>query len=114
MTPSPQNILEHLQLTKSNSMVIIPMLLKIWSNVPDAVKVLSRLVYIGYSGGSLASKLGNRLIDAGMRIHAGYGATEFGGPSFTMSRVGEEREWEYMPFFGSGEDEMGSAGRWDV
>ncbi|KAG6858113.1 hypothetical protein C0995_002487, partial [Termitomyces sp. Mi166 len=98
MTPSPQNILEHLQLTKSNSMIIIPTLLQIWSNIPDAVKVLSSLVYIGYSGGSLAPKLGNHLIDTGVHIHAIYGGTEFGAPSFTMSRVGEEREWEYMRF----------------
>ncbi|KAF8075758.1 putative aminoadipate reductase [Lyophyllum atratum] len=98
ITPSPENILEHTKLTGSNSMVIIPTLLQIWSNSAEAVAFLKSLEYIGYSGGSLAPKLGDSLANAGVSLHSVYGGTEFGGPTRMMTRKGDEKEWDYMEF----------------
>ncbi|KAG6909219.1 putative NRPS-like protein biosynthetic cluster [Tephrocybe rancida] len=96
--PSPQNILDHTRLTKSTAIIIIPTLLQIWSMSPESVKFLASLAYVGYSGGSLAPRLGNILVGAGVSLHPVYGGTEFGAPTHPMSHKGEERDWEYMRF----------------
>ncbi|KAG6820230.1 putative NRPS-like protein biosynthetic cluster [Arthromyces matolae] len=95
ITPSPQNILEHLKLTKANVLIIIPSLLHLWSAIPDAVSFLATLQFVGYSGGSLAPKLGNFLVDSGVRLHSVYGGTEFGSPAFSFTREGEDKDWDY-------------------
>ncbi|KAG6853021.1 putative NRPS-like protein biosynthetic cluster [Blastosporella zonata] len=96
--PSPQNILHHSKLTKSTCIVIIPTLLQIWAQSPEAVKFLATLDSVGYSGGSLAPKLGNILVDAGVRLHPVYGGTEFGAPTDPITRDDEQKDWEYMRF----------------
>lgn len=45
MMPTPSNILDHLVRSGSNSLMIIPALLQIWSQDKKAVEILSRLEY---------------------------------------------------------------------
>ncbi|KAF8878948.1 putative aminoadipate reductase [Infundibulicybe gibba] len=95
---TPDNILEHARRTKSSAMVTIPALLQIWAQSKEAVDMLRSLVFVMYSGGSLAPKLGDLLIEAGVRLNPVYGGTEFGSPTFSFPRKGDEKEWAYMEF----------------
>lgn len=52
----------------------------------------------GYSGGSIAPKLGDFMTAAGVRLFPGYGGTEFGSPTYPFPRKGDELEWAYMEF----------------
>ncbi|KAG6855913.1 hypothetical protein H0H87_009479 [Tephrocybe sp. NHM501043] len=94
---SPQNILDHTKWTRSTALIVIPTFLQIWAQSPEATEFLTTLSYVGFSGGSLAPKLGNQLIEAGVHLHPVYGGTEFGAPTHPISLEGKEN-WEYMRF----------------
>jgi acyl-coenzyme A synthetase/AMP-(fatty) acid ligase len=44
--PTPDNILDHIQRTKSNSLFVIPTLLQIWGQDQKAVDILSALHFV--------------------------------------------------------------------
>jgi len=44
--PTPNNILDHVQRTKSNALLTIPTLLQIWGQDQKAVEVLSALQFV--------------------------------------------------------------------
>ncbi|KAF8869423.1 putative aminoadipate reductase [Infundibulicybe gibba] len=95
---TPDNILEHTRRSKSSAMVTIPALLQIWAQSKEAVDMLRSLVFVMYAGGSLAPKLGDLLVGAGVRLNPAYGGTEFGPPTVSFRRKGDEKEWAYMEF----------------
>lgn len=37
-------------------------------------------------------------MESGVALKTVYGGTETGGPAFSSSRAGDEREWEYLEF----------------
>lgn len=43
VTPSPDNILSHIERTKSNAIITIPALLQIWGQNSKSVDILSKL-----------------------------------------------------------------------
>ncbi|KAJ3503559.1 hypothetical protein NLJ89_g8377 [Agrocybe chaxingu] len=98
MMPTPQNILEHTARTKCNSMIIIPALLQIWASDEKAVKFLSTLEYVGFSGGAVPTKLGNFMTESGVYITPVYGATEFGSPTHLIRSEADATDWEYIKF----------------
>ncbi|KAG6878934.1 putative NRPS-like protein biosynthetic cluster [Termitomyces sp. T32_za158] len=98
MIPTPENIFRHTRCSESNSMVTIPALLQVWAQSPEAVDFLRTLHLVGYSGGAVAPKLGNFMIANGIKLHPGYGATEFGSPTYAIPRPGDENDWAYMEF----------------
>ncbi|KAG6899436.1 hypothetical protein C0993_010311 [Termitomyces sp. T159_Od127] len=98
MIPTPENILEHIQRSKSNSMITIPALLQVWAQSPEAVDVLRTLHFVGYSGGAIAPKLGDFMVSKGVKLNPGYGGTEFGSPTLPIPRPGDEGDWAYMEF----------------
>ncbi|KAG6864081.1 hypothetical protein C0993_009449, partial [Termitomyces sp. T159_Od127] len=44
--PTPENILEHIRRSKSNSMITIPALLQVWAQSPDAIDLLRTLHFV--------------------------------------------------------------------
>ncbi|KAF9463989.1 putative nonribosomal peptide synthetase [Collybia nuda] len=98
MIPSPDNVLDHMRRTNSTSMVTIPLMLQAWSHSQEAIDFLKTFVFVAYSGGPLAQKLGNRLADLGVNLKAIYGGTEFGAPTYVEVTPGREHLWEYMEF----------------
>ena len=44
--PTPENILNHVQRTKSNALIAIPTLLQIWAQDKKAVDILSDLQFV--------------------------------------------------------------------
>ncbi|RDB20740.1 Non-canonical non-ribosomal peptide synthetase FUB8 [Hypsizygus marmoreus] len=97
IVPTPENILDHLRRTETTALIIIPAILHTWSQSEEAINFLKTLVYVGYSGGPVAEKLGNSLAASGVNLRAVYGGTEFGAP--TLPRFSrDDQDWEWMEF----------------
>ncbi|KAJ6617595.1 hypothetical protein B0H10DRAFT_2033150 [Mycena sp. CBHHK59/15] len=96
--PSPDNILEHAHKNGCKAMIILPSLLAVWSNSPDAVTYLKTLHFVICSGGSLPQRLGDALVDAGVNLRTLYGTTEFGAISAIIPGAGDEQDWAWMHF----------------
>ncbi|KAG6907803.1 putative NRPS-like protein biosynthetic cluster [Tephrocybe rancida] len=97
IVPSPENVLEHTKRTNSQVLTVPPTFLQIWALLPNVVEYLKSLRYIGFGGGPLAPKMGKLLVEAGVRLHAMYGGTEF-GMSTRFTPVTAKDDWEYMQF----------------
>ncbi|KAG6816853.1 hypothetical protein H0H87_002339 [Tephrocybe sp. NHM501043] len=95
--PSPENVLEHMMRTKSNALIAPPTFLQIWAFLPDAIAYLKTLEFVGFGGGPLAPKIGNLLVDAGVRLYTMYGGTEFGMATRFIPII-TKYDWEYMQF----------------
>ncbi|KAH9475908.1 putative NRPS-like protein biosynthetic cluster [Psilocybe cubensis] len=98
ITPSPDNIIDHIKRTEAKALVIVPALLQIWANDKEAVRVLSSLDIIIYAGGGIPSKLGNYLTESGVHLCCVYGATEIGAPTYFGRRKEDVKEWDYLEF----------------
>ncbi|KAG2145295.1 putative aminoadipate reductase [Suillus bovinus] len=98
VVPNSQNILDSILKTKSNALIVVPAFLEQWAFSPSAVDVLKTLVYIAYGGGPLAPKAGNSLVNAGVKISCGYGATEFGILTYSIRNSVDQMLWEWMRF----------------
>ncbi|KDR77645.1 hypothetical protein GALMADRAFT_1326492 [Galerina marginata CBS 339.88] len=96
--PTSNNILEHLRRTQCESLITIPALLQIWAQDKRSVDLLAKLKMIGYSGGSVPTKLGNLMTRAGVKLCPIYGGTEFGAPTYMLRRPdeGSENGWEWI------------------
>ncbi|KAF9044190.1 hypothetical protein BJ165DRAFT_1479638 [Panaeolus papilionaceus] len=98
ITPTPDNILDHMRRTNTNGMITVPMLIGAW--VRDAAKLeyLASMSFIIYSGAPMPPKVGNLLTKAGVRLSTIYGGTEFGCPSIVFANLDEPEGWEYVAF----------------
>ncbi|KAJ7255805.1 hypothetical protein B0H12DRAFT_1202107 [Mycena haematopus] len=96
--PSPDNILSNTRKTQSKIMMILPALLALWSTSPETLAFLKTLALIGYGGGVLPRRIGDTLVNAGLKIQTLYGATEFGQINSAVPYKGDENEWEYLRF----------------
>ncbi|KAG6832642.1 putative NRPS-like protein biosynthetic cluster [Tephrocybe sp. NHM501043] len=94
---SPENVIEHMKRTNSNALIAPPTYLQIWSSIPDVLVYLATLESVGFGGGPLAPKTGTVLLEAGIRLYAIYGATEFGMATRFIPVV-TKYDWEYMQF----------------
>ncbi|KAG2060872.1 putative aminoadipate reductase [Suillus hirtellus] len=98
VVPNSQNILSSVLKTKSNALVAVPAFLAQWAFSPSAVDVLKTLEYVAYAGGPLAPKMGNALVDAGVKLSCVYGATEFGINTYFFRNSVEQKLWEWVRF----------------
>ncbi|KAJ6617577.1 putative aminoadipate reductase [Mycena sp. CBHHK59/15] len=96
--PSPENIIEHARKTNCKVMMGLPTLLAVWSKSPETIAYLKTLHLVGWSGGGLPPRLGQILFNAGLKLRAVYGATEFGAISTIIPWRGDEQEWEWLRF----------------
>ncbi|TFK59329.1 putative aminoadipate reductase [Pluteus cervinus] len=96
--PSPDNIIEHIRLTKADALMIVPAFLQAWARSPDAMSVLKNLQYVHFGGGPLASKLGQELVNSGVQIRSIYGGTEFGPVSVFRTEPSTEDNWDWFEF----------------
>ncbi|KAG6878153.1 hypothetical protein C0993_011571 [Termitomyces sp. T159_Od127] len=99
IVPSPENILEHMKLTKSSAIETFASFVQVWALIPEAVEYLKTLRFVGWAGGPLAPKQGNLLSKAGVTLRPLYGGTEFGiNTRFTPLALDDPEDWEYMQF----------------
>ena len=43
-------------------------------------------------------RLGDFLVESGVKLQPVYGGTEFGVPTYALSQHTDEKDWEYMQF----------------
>ncbi|KAG1855628.1 putative aminoadipate reductase [Suillus subalutaceus] len=96
--PNSKNILDSVLKTKSNALAVVPAFLEQWSVLPSAVDVLKTLDYIYHGGGPLAPKMGNALVNAGVKLYSGYGATECGVITCVFRNSVEQKLWDWVRF----------------
>ncbi|KAJ7683142.1 putative aminoadipate reductase [Mycena rosella] len=75
IVPTPENALENARKTNATGILAVPSMILQWQN-PDSVAYLKTLNIIIYSGGPLASRVGDSLFSQGVKITPMYGATE--------------------------------------
>ncbi|KAH0581972.1 hypothetical protein H2248_011636 [Termitomyces sp. 'cryptogamus'] len=98
IAPSPENIIEHMKLTKSDSIETFPTFIQVWALIPEAVEYLKTLRFVGW-GGVLPPKAGNRLIEAGVILRQLYGNSECGlNTRFIPPAIKDPEDWEYVQF----------------
>ncbi|KAF8835574.1 putative aminoadipate reductase [Paxillus ammoniavirescens] len=93
---NPQNLLEYLQLTESNTLFAVPAFLEEWVASAHAVKILSSLRCVMFAGGPLAKKTGDALVAAGVKLSNLYGTTETA--IMALSNPTEPKLWEWVRF----------------
>ncbi|KAH0833861.1 putative aminoadipate reductase [Lanmaoa asiatica] len=96
--PNPQNTIEVVQLTKSNSLVIVPAFLEEWVTSSQAIDVLSSMEHVTFAGGPLSKKTGDALVAAGVNLASLYGGTEIGPLTYVLRSPTEQHLWEWMRF----------------
>ncbi|KAG1853273.1 putative aminoadipate reductase [Suillus tomentosus] len=98
IVPNSQNILDSVLKTKSNILPVVSAFLEQWAFSPRAVDVLKTLECVIYSGGPLAPKIGNSLVNAGVKLSGAYGATEFGANTCTIRNSVDLKFWDWVRF----------------
>ncbi|KAJ3525806.1 hypothetical protein NM688_g8348 [Phlebia brevispora] len=78
IVPNPRNVLEAARVTGCTGVPTVPAFVEAWAQSEDAIKFLTSLQIVAFSGGPLSEKNGNKLAAAGVKFFAVYGATEFG------------------------------------
>ncbi|KAJ6480154.1 putative aminoadipate reductase [Mycena sanguinolenta] len=96
--PSPENVLEHSRRTGSKSLMLLPFFIVAWAQSLESVEYLRTLSVVGFSGGPLPERIGNALVETGVKIRNIYGATEFGAVSAIVPFEGDEKLWEWVRF----------------
>ncbi|KAG1750096.1 putative aminoadipate reductase [Suillus lakei] len=98
VVPNSQNILNSVLKTKSNALVVVPAFLAQWAFSPNAIDILKTLEYVVYAGGPLAPKMGNTMVDAGVKLSCAYGATEFGINTYFIRNAADQKLWDWVRF----------------
>ncbi|KAG2364532.1 putative aminoadipate reductase [Suillus spraguei] len=96
--PNSQNILNSVLHTNSNTLVVVPAFLEQWALSSSAIDVLKTLESVTYGGGPLAPKLGNILVNAGVKVFCGYGATEIGVLTHFFRDSVDQKFWDWVRF----------------
>ncbi|KAJ7612097.1 putative aminoadipate reductase [Roridomyces roridus] len=98
VVPSPGNILEHARKTGCRSITAVPSLLAAWSHSAESVKYLASLHTVAFSGGPLPPRIGDALVEAGVKLVPVYGGTEFGPISSIVRRQEDAKDWSWHQF----------------
>ncbi|OAX31791.1 putative aminoadipate reductase [Rhizopogon vinicolor AM-OR11-026] len=96
--PNAQNILESVLKTNSNGLAVVPFFLERWAPSPEAIDTLKTLQYVMFGGGPLATKVGNALVDAGVKLSSVYGTTEIGAITHVLRNEVEQKLWDWVRF----------------
>ncbi|KAJ7801663.1 hypothetical protein B0H14DRAFT_2615100 [Mycena olivaceomarginata] len=110
ITPLADNILEHMCMTKCQSLLTVPVMLTTWSESSTAVKylkTLDRIVhrifpvsnllhFLLFAGRPLPQRIGDDLVKQGLCLISAYGATEFGAFSSLIPYEDNIKEWAWF------------------
>ncbi|KAJ7488848.1 putative aminoadipate reductase [Mycena latifolia] len=99
VVPTPENALENARKANATGVMAVPAMIMEWQS-PEDVAYLKTLNLLSYSGGPLASRVGDALFSQGVKIVPIYGATEFGASNMLKMRQAEidAGEWVWMHF----------------
>ncbi|KZW01155.1 acetyl-CoA synthetase-like protein [Exidia glandulosa HHB12029] len=94
-TPTtPSGILDFCKRAKVDTVVFPPMLYEFWSRDPAAVKYLASIPIAMIGMGGLDLKVGDKLVEGGVRLLPGYGSTE-GSEIWAFRSVAADKDWSY-------------------
>ncbi|KAL4257534.1 Adenylate-forming Reductase [Pleurotus pulmonarius] len=86
--------------TGSTLIFCVPSFVEEWSQNPERVAELMKFDGVMFGGAPIQKSVGDKLVEAGVKLYPFYGATEIGGTSkFVPSRPPEEG-WEYFEISG--------------
>ncbi|KAJ7099035.1 putative aminoadipate reductase [Mycena crocata] len=80
VVPTPENAIENAQKVKATGITTVPAMILEWQS-PEIVEYLKTLSILSYSGGPLASRVGDSLVAQGVNLISMYAGTEFGCPT---------------------------------
>ncbi|CDO76173.1 hypothetical protein BN946_scf185034.g6 [Trametes cinnabarina] len=100
ITVTPDNVLQAMLATNCEFLVCVPAMLEAWSRKQEAVEHLKKFKSILYAGAPLNQEIGDRLIQQGVKIMTGFGATEVGAVVKLMVDTTKipMSDWEYFSF----------------
>ncbi|KAJ6473899.1 putative aminoadipate reductase, partial [Mycena sanguinolenta] len=96
VVPTPDNILHNARQTKCRSLFAVPALLATWLKSPEAIVYLATLHTVLWAGGPLPQRIGDQLVNAGVHLLCGYGATEFGAVTVVNRAKEDAKEWAWF------------------
>ncbi|OSD00742.1 acetyl-CoA synthetase-like protein [Trametes coccinea BRFM310] len=98
ITATPDTVLQAMVATKCEFIVCVPSILEAWSRNPEATEVLKKLKCIVQGGAGLNKEIGDKLVDQGINVVTGYGATEIGSVVRLMLDPTKrpQGDWEYF------------------
>ncbi|KAF5392669.1 hypothetical protein D9757_000930 [Collybiopsis confluens] len=99
LTPTPDNIIDHFQRTYTDSCIVIPTILQIWSQSGSTIEVLRSLKAVLIGGGPLPPATGDYLVSCGVKLRAVHGGTEFGCLAhWNWDVEGDGADWAWHRF----------------
>ncbi|KAH7879221.1 uncharacterized protein C8R40DRAFT_1166466 [Lentinula edodes] len=106
MLATPEDTIKHCQLTHSNSVVLVPMFLQIYSKEEKYIDILKGLENVVFAGGPLAPVTGDYLVACGVRLKQVYGLTEVGLPiKMNLESGFEDWAWHHFEEQAAGDDQ---------
>ncbi|KAL7278799.1 hypothetical protein ACG7TL_007808 [Trametes sanguinea] len=95
---TPDTVLQAMVATKCEFIVCVPSILEAWSRNPEAIEALKKLKCIVQGGAGLNKEIGDKLVDQGLNVVTGYGATEIGSVGRLMMDPTKrpKGDWEYF------------------
>ncbi|KAJ4469195.1 putative aminoadipate reductase [Lentinula aciculospora] len=98
LSPTPDNIIDHLQRTNCTACLAIPAMVQVWSQSPSSVDILRSMKVVLTGGGPLSHATGDYLISCGVHLRAIYGLTEAGSPTtWSLDDGFEDWSWHTFP-----------------
>ncbi|KAJ7052222.1 putative aminoadipate reductase [Mycena amicta] len=98
VTVTPENALESARRAGANGLVTVPAFLMEWARKEEDVQYLKSLNLVVFSGGPLATSVGDFLVGEGVNITSAYGTTEVGSINNLLPRDLLPNEWNWMQF----------------
>ncbi|KAF7303443.1 Acetyl-CoA synthetase-like protein [Mycena indigotica] len=96
ITATPENALDNARRAKANGIITVPAFLLEWAQREEDVRNLAALNMVMYSGGTLATKVGDYLVSQGVNLVQVYGGTEFAAGN-TLKRTNVlPSEWNWL------------------
>ncbi|CAE6475175.1 unnamed protein product [Rhizoctonia solani] len=96
--PTPASTLEAITSISCTFLICVPVFLEAWAHDEEAIAVLKSIKRVIFGGGPLTDEIGNKLIDRGIRMFSGYGATEFGIVTLAPDDHAKDWPWNYLKF----------------
>ncbi|KDQ23277.1 hypothetical protein PLEOSDRAFT_1068285 [Pleurotus ostreatus PC15] len=93
---TPDRLYSSALATGSTLIFCVPSFVEEWSQDPERIAELQKFDGVMFGGAPLQKSVGDKLVEAGVKLYPFYGATEIGGTSkFVPSRPPDEG-WEYF------------------
>ncbi|MCO5549810.1 hypothetical protein L7F22_003284 [Adiantum nelumboides] len=95
-SPNLVRLLEYSIEGKATQVFCVPLTLKLLSEVPKGLNLLSKFEFVGFAGSACPKPLGDQLVEAGVNLATFYGATETGFCMSSFRDYKTDKGWDVM------------------